>query len=143
MGCLDISMFDALLHQFTIEHKLLLGEHDTQGTSAQLTVEAAKQLHQALEWLKPPDGSKQMEAWSRLHSRLQGILPAPHHILRFFPGHTELYDALATQRLRYKPMVPCGMYLADAVQSPHGSNGPQVILMLQRSNYVVRNVPSR
>ncbi|KAL3149805.1 hypothetical protein ABBQ38_013630 [Trebouxia sp. C0009 RCD-2024] len=143
MGCLEASMFDALLYQFTMKHKLLLEEHGTEATSAQPTVEAAKQLHQAIEYLRPSQGSGQMEAWSRLHSRLQAVAPAPHPVPQYFRGHTKFHDALATHRLLYKPMVPCGMYQADAVLSPHGSNGPQVILMLQRSKHFVRNVRSR
>ncbi|KAL3149807.1 hypothetical protein ABBQ38_013632 [Trebouxia sp. C0009 RCD-2024] len=142
MGCLDISMFDALLHQFTMKHKLL-GEHGTHSTSAQPGVEGAQQLHQALEWLKFPEGSGQMEAWSSLRSRLQAVAPAPQCLQYHFSRQTELYDALASLRLHYQPMVPCGMYQADAVLSPHGSSGPQVILMLQRSKYFVRNVRSR
>lgn len=46
-------------------------EHGAIGTPAQLKCEEATQLHQALEWLKPPEGSEQMEAWSSLRSRLQ------------------------------------------------------------------------
>ncbi|KAL3149785.1 hypothetical protein ABBQ38_013611 [Trebouxia sp. C0009 RCD-2024] len=140
---LDIRIFEALLHQLITKHKLLLGEHGAEGTFTQLNFEEARQLHQALEWLKPPEGSEQLEAWSRLHTRLQAVAPAPSHIPHYFSGHTELYDAVASLRLGYKPMVPCGMYQADAVLSPHCSNGPQVILMLQRSKYFVRNARSR
>ncbi|KAL3149791.1 hypothetical protein ABBQ38_013617 [Trebouxia sp. C0009 RCD-2024] len=142
MGCLTINFFSALLRQLTIVDKLL-GDYATESMHPQLEFEGVQQLHQALEWLKPPEGSEQMEAWSSLRTRLQGFAPAPPHIPQYFPGHTELYDALASQRLHYKPMVLCGMYQADAVMSPHGSKGPKVILMLQRSKHFIRNMRNR
>ena len=144
MDYLDISIFDAVLHQLTKKHNQLLGEAGTRGTSAQLPVEAEKrQLHQASEWLKPPQGSDQMEAWSRLHSRLQRVAPAARLRPRSFPGQSELYDALATQSLPYKAQVACGMYWADAVLSPHDSSTSQVILVVECREEYLTNLPSR
>ena len=57
MGYLDIGMFNAFLNQLSAKRSQLLGEPGTTGSSAQLPVEAVRQLHQASEWLKPPQGS--------------------------------------------------------------------------------------
>ncbi|MCJ1368708.1 hypothetical protein MMC16_007853 [Acarospora aff. strigata] len=143
MGSLDISMFDAILYQLTKKHNQLLGEAGTRGTSAQLTVEAAHQLHQGSEWLKPPQGSHQMEAWSSSHSRLQEVAPKPHRLPKSFPGQAKLCDALATQSLPYKAQVPFGPYNADAVLSIHDSSAAQVILVLVRPDAYLTNTPSR
>ena len=143
MASLDISMFDAILYQLTKKHNQLLGEAGTRGTSAQLTVEAAHQLHQGSEWLKPPQGSHQMEAWSSSHSRLQEVAPKPHRWLKSFPGQAKLCDALATQSLPYRAQVAFGMFRANAVLSTHHSTAAKVILVLVRPEAYLANVPSR
>ena len=87
MGYQDISMFGAVLHQLTEGYSMSWGESGTKGSSAQLKVQAAQQLHQASEWLKPSQGPAQMEPWSRLHSRLQRVAPAPPLKPRSFQGN--------------------------------------------------------
>ncbi|KAL3149780.1 hypothetical protein ABBQ38_013606 [Trebouxia sp. C0009 RCD-2024] len=142
MGCLEVSMFDAVLRQLATKHKLLLGEHGTIGTSAQPAIIAARQLHQAVEWLRPAQGSEQMEAWSSLRSRLQAVAPNPIFKPLSFPGQAEFYRALAAQRLQYQTEVLCGVYHA-AVLSPHDSSVAKVILVLQRPDAYLTNAPSR
>ena len=143
MDSLDFSMFGAVLHQLTKKHNQLLEVHGSRGTSAQPNEEAARQLHQASEWLKPPQGSDQMEAWSRLHSRLQRLAPMPPLKPRSFPGQSELSDALAMESLPYEAHVAFGQYHADAVLSTHDSSAAQVILVLVRPDAYLANVPSR
>lgn len=132
MGCLEVSVFDALLHRLTTKHKLLLGEPGCKDTSAPTNRQEGLQMYQALEWLKPSPGSEQMEAWSSLHARLQSITPVPHLKSHPHPGQVKLCAALAAQSLQYKARVPCGVYRADAVLSTHDSNAARVILVLLR-----------
>lgn len=140
MGRLRISMFEALLHRLTSKHKLLLG---AQGTSARPKPEEARQLHQALEWLKPAEGSQQMEAWSSLCSGLQGVAPKLEPWVHYRPGHPEMCAALAAQNLLYQTHMPFGHHLADAVLFPSDSNGAKVLLMLESPHDFVANVPNR
>ena len=51
--------------------------------------------------------------------------------------------ALAQQNLRYRLQVPLGMYRADAVLYPPHSNGAEVVLVLERPNEYILNVPHR
>ena len=102
MGILDIGMFDALLHQLRTKQKLPR-ESGAKRTSDLLKLEGARQLYQALEWLRPPRGSKQLQAWSSLQSRLQGIARELRPMPRSFPG--QLYDALEEQSLQYRGKV--------------------------------------
>ena len=143
MGCLEVSMFDALLHWLTTKHKLLLGEHGSKGKSAQPKIQEATQMYQALEWLKPAQGSEQLEAWSSLCSRLQRVTPMPHLKPHTHPGQVELYTALATQSLLYKARVPYGGYQAEAVLSTHDSNAARVILVLLRPDSYLISPSSR
>ncbi|KAL3149758.1 hypothetical protein ABBQ38_013584 [Trebouxia sp. C0009 RCD-2024] len=140
MGHLQISMFEALLHQLTSKHKLLLGQ---QRTSTRPKLWGARQLYQALEWLKPAQGSDRMEAWSSLHSKLQGLAPKVPPSPYFLPGRAEMLTALAKQNLSYKLQVPFGVYRADAVLYPHHSNGAEVLLMLEHPNEYISNLPNR
>ena len=74
MGYLDISMFDAILYQLIKKHNQMFGVHGSRRTYARSNIEQATQLHQALESLKPPQGSDQMEAGS---AYTQGCISAP------------------------------------------------------------------
>ena len=143
MGCLEVSVFDALLHRLTTKHKLLLGEHVSKGTSAWTNVQEGLQMYQALEWLKPSSGADQMDAWSSLHSKLQRITPMPHLKSRPHPEQVELCAALAAQSLQYKARLPCGVYRADAVLSTHDSNAARVILVLLRPDAYLISPSSR
>ncbi|KAL3149781.1 hypothetical protein ABBQ38_013607 [Trebouxia sp. C0009 RCD-2024] len=143
MGWLDFSMLDAVLHQLILKHKVLLAEYGTIGTSAQPAVKAARQLHQALEWLRPAKGSEQIEAWFSLRSRLQAAMSNSHAKPLSSPGQAELYDALAAHRLQYKAEVLCGVYYPAAVLSPHDSKAAKVILLLDSIKHYIRNKPGR
>ncbi|KAL3149757.1 hypothetical protein ABBQ38_013583 [Trebouxia sp. C0009 RCD-2024] len=140
MGRLQISMFEALLQQLATKHKLLLGQH---GMSARPALKEARQLHQALEWLKPAQGSDRMKAWLNLCSKLQAVAPKVQAQAFSPPGQAEMLAALAKQNLLYKLQVPFGVYQADAVLYPHHSNGAEVLLMLERPNEYIINLPKR
>ncbi|KAL3149827.1 hypothetical protein ABBQ38_013648 [Trebouxia sp. C0009 RCD-2024] len=133
MGCLTISIFDALLEQLS-----------SKSVPSQLTIANRQQLHQALAWLKPASGSQQMEAWSSLRSRLSAIAAEPPLAKqKVRTGQSELWAALALQSVSYKVQVPCGMYRAAAVLSPRNSNVAVVLLMLAPPGDFLQNVPSR
>ena len=140
MGCLDISMFDAILYQLTKKHNQLLGVHGSRGTSAQPKVAEASQLHQ----VKPPQGSDQMGAWCSSHSRLLEVAPTllPHRVPKSLQNCVMLLQGKACQtKLRLllegtMQMLYClhttPMYHANAVLSTHHTNAAQVILVLGR-----------
>ena len=77
MGLLDLNTFETLLDKLTINLKLSMQKSGSQSSSAQLTLADVIQLYQALAWLRPLSGSKQMQAWSSLRSRLQAVAPEP------------------------------------------------------------------
>ncbi|KAL3149851.1 hypothetical protein ABBQ38_013672 [Trebouxia sp. C0009 RCD-2024] len=130
MGCLTISNFDALLRQLSFKTVF-----------EQLPIAERQQLHHALAWLKPAQGSQQMEAWSSLRSRLQAVAPERPTTKLYVPGQSEMWAALALHSLPYKVQVPCGTYRADAVLSPCRSNGADVLMMVERPHDFITNVP--
>ena len=91
----------------------------------------AKQLYQALAWLKPLEGSQQMGAWSSLYSRLHRLVPKPSLHKPTPPRCNELYVALTSLGLHFQAQASCGEYRGDAVLTAHGSSA-QAILMLER-----------
>ena len=143
MDLLDIRMFGSILNKLVAKHSQLSRGHGAERSFRQLQERSFRQLHQAAEWLKPAEGSEQMEAWSSTHSRLQAVAPAPHPMSRSFPGQAKLYGALAMQNLRYKAELFRGIYQADAVLSPPDSSSAQLILMLERPGQYLTNAPGR
>ncbi|KAL3149745.1 hypothetical protein ABBQ38_013571 [Trebouxia sp. C0009 RCD-2024] len=141
MGRLDFDTFAAVLSKLSGKRKL--SAHKAGTGAARPTQAGATQLYQALEWLKPPQSSEQMEAWSSLRSRLQALAPQPPPMQAFVPGQAMLKAALATHGLPLNAGTPCGMYYADAVLFPHDSSAPVVLLVLDHSGDHVINVPSR
>ena len=143
MDLLDIRMFGSILNKLDAKHSQLSRGHGAERSFRQLQERSFRQLHQAAEWLKPAEGSEQMEAWSSLHSRMQAVTPAPRLRPRSFPGQAELCDALAKQSLQYKARVPFGQYQADAVLSAPDSRHAQVLLVLVPPTDYLTNQPTR
>ena len=134
MQCLDLNTFEALLDKLTTKRKM---------SSAQLAAIDATQLYQALAWLRPPSGSKQMKAWFSLQSRLMTVAPERAAIKVFLPGHNVMWAALAMQEVLYKAQVQRGVYRAHALLSPCDRGVPDVILMLEGPGDHLVNLPSR
>ena len=143
MGCLDMNTFETLLDKLTTLDKLSVQKSGSQSSSAQLSTANIYQLYQALAWLRPYPGSKQMQAWSSLRSRLQAVAPEPAARKVSLPGQAEMQAALELQGVPYKAQVSCDKYQADAVLSPHGSNVDDVILVLEIPADFIKNVPNR
>ena len=143
MQCLDLNTFDALLVKLTTKHMLSIQESGPQISSTQLNIAELNQLHQALAWLRPRSGSKQMKAWSRLRSRLLAIAPEPAFRKVSVPGQTLMWAALAMQEVPYKVHVERGVYQADALLSPRAKGVAEVILMVERRGGRLINSPSR
>ncbi|KAL3146575.1 hypothetical protein ABBQ32_000815 [Trebouxia sp. C0010 RCD-2024] len=141
MGRLDFNTFAAFLSKLTGKRKLLAQKAAT--VAAQPTKADATQLYQALEWLRPSQGSQQMEAWSSLRSRLQTLAPQPPPMKPFIPGQAMLKAALAMHGMPLNAGTPYGMYYPDAVLLPHDSSLAEVLLVLDHSGDHVMNVPSR
>ena len=143
MGYFDFNIVDTLLHKLTTKHDMLVQEAGSRSSSAKLVPADVTQLYQAVAWLKQPSGSKQMEAWSNLLSRLRKLAQEPTMTKLSVPGQAELCAALAMQGVPYKAQVPCGMHWAHAVLSPHNISAADVLLMLERPEDFITNVPSR
>ena len=143
MERLDLKTFDALLYQLSAKHDLLLKSSGIRSRYAQPKLEEACQLHQALEALKPLQGLDQMPIWFSWCSRLQKVAPKPTPPVLSLPGQTELWAALAVLGVPCKARALCGMYRADAVLCMHDSNAAQVILMVDRAEECIANVPTR
>ena len=143
MQCLDLKTFDALLHKLITKLVLASQELSPQSTSAQLTTAGARQLYQAMAWLRPPLGSKQMKAWSSLQSRLLTVALEPSAETVFVPGQSVMWAALAVQEVPYIAQVQCGVYRAHALLSPHNKGVAKVILMVQRPDDHLSNLRSR
>ncbi|KAL3149748.1 hypothetical protein ABBQ38_013574 [Trebouxia sp. C0009 RCD-2024] len=141
MGLLDSTTFASFLNKLTT--KQLSARQVGRGRAQPCTIWEARQLYQALAWLQPSPGSEQLEAWSCLHLWLQAVAPQPPAVPVKSPGQAELWHALDMQGLPYKAQVPCWMYWADAVLTPHDSSGGQAILVLERPEDVLTNMPSR
>ena len=143
MGRLDLAIFDALLSRLSAKHALLVENSGLTTRHAQPKVEEACQLHQALEALKPLQKPNQMEVWCALSLRLHKLAPQQVPPVMSFSGQTELWAALAMLGVPFKARGLCGMYRADAVISTHDSNAAQIILMVDRAEECLANVPSR
>ena len=143
MQCLDLNTFEALLDKLTFKHKFIV-QASSHSSFAQLNTAGIRQLYQALAWLSPPSGSKQMAAWFKLRSRLQTLAPEPR-VGKLSPrGQTVLWAALAKQGVPYAgDKVLYGMYQAHAVLSPGDSSDADVILMLEHPEDYMKNLPSR
>ena len=143
MGCLDLDLFDALLSRLSVKHSLH-GENSGLATRhAQPMLEEACQLHQALEALKPLQGSHQMDIWLTLRLRLQKFAPEPMPPVMSLPGQTELWAALAVLGVPFTARPLCGMYQADAATSTQDSNPAHIIFMIGRAEDCFANAPSR
>lgn len=143
MGRLDLDIFDVLLSLLSAKHSLRFENSGLTARHAQPKLEEACQLHQALEALKPQQGSSKMDIWRALRLRLQKFAPEPISPVMSLPGHTELWAALAMLGVPFTDRGLCGMYRADAVISTHESNGAQLILVIDRAEECLANVPGR
>ena len=141
--CLDLNTFEAMLHKLTTKQTLFIQQLGPQSTSAQLTAAGASQLYQALAWLRPPSGSKQMQAWCILQSRLLTVAPEPTISKVSLPGQTVMWAALAMQEVPYKAQVQRGVHWADALLSPCDTGVAEVILVVQGPADHLMNLPSR
>ena len=143
MQCLDLKTFEVLLDKLTAKHNFSV-QARSQSSSAQLNTADTHQLYQALAWLSPPSGSKQMAAWFKLRSRLQTLAPEPT-VRRLSPrAQTVLCAALTMQGVPYAgDRVLCGVYQAHAVLSPRDSSIADLILVLERPEHSIKNFPSR
>ena len=94
MGHLNMSMFDTLLSRLSSKHQQLEKQYSGSSKVNQLGVRERYQVCQALAWLKPPEGSQEMEAWSSLRSRLHRLAPDPGPRTPTPPGLQELIAAL-------------------------------------------------
>ena len=140
--CLDLSTFGALLDKLTAKHKLL-EKSGPQRTTAQITTSHHRQLYQALAWLMPPPGSKHMEAWSSLWSRLLTVAPEPAVRSASSPGLTVMWAAVAVQELPYQAQVQRGVYWADALLSAHDRGNVEVMLVVEGPGDHLTNLPNR
>ena len=143
MQCLDLSTFESLLDKLTTKHMLSGRESGAQSSSAQLNIAELNQLHQALAWLRPHSGSKQIKEWSSLRSRLIAVAPEPAFRKVSVPGQSVMWAALAAQGVPYKAHVARGVYQADALLSPCDRGGAEVILMVERRGERLINFPNR
>ena len=143
LQCLDFNTFKVLLDKLTTTRTMLVRGSGPQSISAQLTTAGATQLHQALAWLRPPSGSRQMKAWSSLQSRLQTVAPQPAARKVSVPGQNLLRAAPAMQGVPYQAQVQLGVYQANALLSPHDSDCAEVILMVERDRDFIKNVRNR
>ena len=143
IGCLDLNTFSALLDKLTTKQDLLCQAHGRDRSPAQLITVEINQLYQAFASLEPAPGSKQMEAWVSLRSRLQALAPDSPTAKVVAPGQSEMQAALALQGVPYKAHVQRGRYRADVVLSPHNTNVGEVILMVERPGVHLIKVPSR
>ena len=143
MQCLDLNTFEALLDKLTAKHNLYVQDR-SHSSSAQLNPAEIHQLHQALAWLSPPSGSKQMATWFKLRSGLEMLAPEPTLGKLSPQAQTVLYAALAMQGVPYAgDRVLGGVYLAHAVLSPRDSSIADLILVLERPEHFIKNFPSR
>ena len=143
LQCLDFNTFKVLLDMLTTTHTMLVRGSGPQSISAQLTTAGATQLYQALAWLRPPSGSRQMKAWSSLQSRLLTVAPQPAARKVSFPGQNLLRAAPAMQGVPYQAQVQRGVYWADALLSPCDTGVAEVILVVQGPADHLINLPSR
>ena len=143
MQCLDLNTFEALLDKMATKYKLSVQESAPQSTSAQLTAAGARQLYQALTWLGLPSGSEQTKAWSSLRLWLLAVAPDPAVTKLSSPKKTMMWAALAMHQVPYKAQVRPGVYWADALLSPINSEVAEVILMVERPRYFIKNMPNR
>ena len=143
MQCLDLNTFEALLDKRTGKHTLAVQESGPQSASAQLHLAKINQLHQAMAWLRPPSGSKQMKAWSSLQARLLAVALELAAETVFVPGQNLMWAALAIQEVPHKAQVKCGVYWADALLSPCDQGVAKVILMIEGPTDHLTNMPSR
>ena len=143
MQHLTVMAFSALLDRLSDKLGLPPMSNGPQRPSAQqLLAEEARQLYQALAWLKPLQRAEQMEAWSSLHSRLHSIVLQPESQQLFLPGLRQLHATL-TERAPFQPEVQCPMYSADAMLSRGGAHSAPVILKLEHRKDFMVNVPHR
>ena len=143
MKRLNLDTFDALFSQLSVKHSLRVEHSGLTTRHAQPRLEEACQLQQALEALKPLQGSAQMDIWLTSCLRLQQLAPEPIPPVMSLPGQTDLWAALAMMNVPFTACGLCGMYWADAVVSLHNSSAAQIILMVDRAEECFSNVPGR
>ena len=141
--CLDLNTFAALLDKVITKHNLFVDKSGPQSTSAQLAPAEVSQLYQAFAWLRPPSGSRQMQGWSNLQSRLLTVAPEPGASKVSLPGQTVMWAALAMQEVPYKAQVQRGVYCVHALLSPRDSGIAEVMLMVEGPGDHLVNLPSR
>lgn len=140
MRFLDFKTFALFLNKLTTKQ---LSARQLGRGRAQPNTWEARQLYQALAWLQPSPGSEQLEAWSCLHLWLQAVVLQPPTAPVNSPGQAELWHALDMQGMPFKAQVPCWMYWADAVLTPYDSSASPAILVLERPEDGLTNMPSR